>query len=408
MTPNDTQMDVLMRRYAKHATERGANTEHLDADELSAFAEGSLPAAARSQYASHLADCGDCRTLATQLVVASGSAAHAQVPASESAEQRSWWRKLTLVLSPSALRYAAFALVLLAVVGVAFVVWRQPRQRQANSDLVAKNEPHPNQTTALAPPANTESLTNTQSPASEQKALAQATPGAKVDAKPGEVTSVNPPPPPPKPVTETSASAPNSGLAATRPMEQPRTEATPSYAPQPGDYRIESRSREQQNIPGVTAGGPRRNETFEKYKTVDRVASVDIAKARDEDPGRATANQTKSETKQEEPDRARGQSNAPAAPRRSMDDKRAATRKADAAESEKDGLAPQTRSVGGRKFQRQGNAWVDVKFKSSMSVKNVTRASDDFASLDSGLRSIAQQLGGEVVVVWKGKAYRFR
>ena len=65
----------------------------------------------------------------------------------------------------------------------------------------------------------------------------------------------------------------------------------------------------------------------------------------------------------------------------------------------------QTRSAGGRKFRKQGSAWVDQKFKSSMTLKSVARGSDEFDSLDSGLRSIAQQLGGEVIVVWKGKAY---
>jgi hypothetical protein len=43
-----------------------------------------------------------------------------------------------------------------------------------------------------------------------------------------------------------------------------------------------------------------------------------------------------------------------------------------------------------------------------MSVRNVARGSDEFAALDSRLRSIAQQLNGEIVVVWKGKAYRIR
>ena len=192
-----------MRRYAKHATERSANTEHLDADELSAFAEGSLPAAARSQYVSHLADCGDCRNLASQLAIASGAAAQAQVPVSESVEKRSWWQKLTLVLAPSALRYAAFAVVLLTVVGVAFVVWRQPRR--ADSNLVAKNEPNPNQTTATAPAANTDSLTKAQPSVSERTASAHATPPSTLDSKGVDVTSVNPPPPPPaKPETETA------------------------------------------------------------------------------------------------------------------------------------------------------------------------------------------------------------
>jgi hypothetical protein len=70
--------------------------------------------------------------------------------------------------------------------------------------------------------------------------------------------------------------------------------------------------------------------------------------------------------------------------------------------------APETRSVGGRKFKRQGNAWVDSKLKSSMSIRTVARGSEEFDKLDSGLRSIAKQLNGEIVVVWKGKAYRIK
>jgi hypothetical protein len=67
--------------------------------------------------------------------------------------------------------------------------------------------------------------------------------------------------------------------------------------------------------------------------------------------------------------------------------------------------APETRSAGGRKFKRQGSAWVDTKFKTSISLKNISRGSSDYAALDAGLRAIAQQLGGEVIVVWKGKGY---
>jgi hypothetical protein len=66
---------------------------------------------------------------------------------------------------------------------------------------------------------------------------------------------------------------------------------------------------------------------------------------------------------------------------------------------------PETRSAGGRKFKRQGSAWVDAKFKSSMTLKSISRGSSEFDALDSGLRSIVQQLGGEVIVVWKKKAY---
>jgi len=69
---------------------------------------------------------------------------------------------------------------------------------------------------------------------------------------------------------------------------------------------------------------------------------------------------------------------------------------------------PATRSVGGRNFQKQGTAWVDQKYKQSMGLRTVARGSDEFKKLDGGLRTIADQLGGPVIVVWKGKAYFIR
>ena len=67
--------------------------------------------------------------------------------------------------------------------------------------------------------------------------------------------------------------------------------------------------------------------------------------------------------------------------------------------------SPQMLSVGGHKFRRQGNSWIDQKFKSSMTLKIVSRNSDEFAALNSGVRSIAQQLSGHALV-WLRSAER--
>ena len=75
MQPEDSQIDVLLKRYGRQAGS-GVPVEHLDADELNAFAERSAPAAARSRYVSHLAECEDCRKLATQLSIAAGATAN--------------------------------------------------------------------------------------------------------------------------------------------------------------------------------------------------------------------------------------------------------------------------------------------------------------------------------------------
>ena len=73
--------------------------------------------------------------------------------------------------------------------------------------------------------------------------------------------------------------------------------------------------------------------------------------------------------------------------------------------------AGETRSIGGRKFRRQQGAWVDTAYKSGQATVNVRRDSEQWRALvadEPGLRRIADALGGEVIVVWKGRAYRIK
>ena len=66
-----------------------------------------------------------------------------------------------------------------------------------------------------------------------------------------------------------------------------------------------------------------------------------------------------------------------------------------------------TRKVGGRTFENKNGAWYDRKY-TGQATTNVRRGTDDFNKLDKGLRNIANELGGTVVVVWKDKAYRIQ
>jgi hypothetical protein len=68
------------------------------------------------------------------------------------------------------------------------------------------------------------------------------------------------------------------------------------------------------------------------------------------------------------------------------------------------------RSVGGRQFVRRGGAWTDTAYR-GQATTNVRRGSDQYRALiadEPGLRAIADQLGGEVIIVWNGRAYRIR
>ncbi len=161
MSFEDTQIDVLLRRHAERASSN-AGIEHLDADELNSFAERSLPAAARSRYVSHLADCDDCRRLVSQLAISAGAIAKAEAAGAPKTAHISWLEKLGAFFRPPALRYAAFATVVVAAVSFAFLVMRQTQQNR-ESNLVAQNE-QPNQ-------AKTDST--------KSEETAKATPGAR-------------------------------------------------------------------------------------------------------------------------------------------------------------------------------------------------------------------------------------
>src|SRR5437773_12397929 len=108
MSFEDPQIDVLLRRHAERARSKAA-IEHLDADELKAFAEGYLPAAARSRYVSHLADCDDCRRLVSQLAISAGAVAKAEAAGAPATGHIAWVERLGAFVRPSVLRYGAFA-----------------------------------------------------------------------------------------------------------------------------------------------------------------------------------------------------------------------------------------------------------------------------------------------------------
>lgn len=415
-----------MRRYAKTAP-RPSVTGHLDADEISAFAEGALPLATRARYVSHLADCDQCRKQASALAISSGAVIRTEESPSPAGEGRTFWQFLVGMFALPVLRYAAFAAVVLIVAGVAFVALRRPRNE---SPLIAANEPASQQRdfavkprpeiqegTAGSKQANTE--TRSASPAqsgagNEQTAKADTatrvddapvTPGLMKEAAPAEPVTV-------APVT-----------AEKKAVQGEVAKAAPSYAPvPPGEIATQQKQEAYRVTPGSAGiSGPRQQQQ-QKLETVDKLASQDRERdaakdvARTDDLARKSGAPSSVASNQPPPSPRRVDERAKG-PMRNMENnainrnenvgraespKPNATSGADRAATEE---AQSTRSAGGRKFRKQGAAWVDQKFKSSMTLKSVARGSNEFAELDSGLRSIAQQLGGEVIVVWKGKAY---
>ncbi|HEX7296005.1 MAG TPA: hypothetical protein VF251_09660, partial [Pyrinomonadaceae bacterium] len=71
----------------------------------------------------------------------------------------------------------------------------------------------------------------------------------------------------------------------------------------------------------------------------------------------------------------------------------------------------EVRTVAGHKFTKRGRVWVDSLYNSGNATTNVSRDSEQYRSLmgdEPGLRAIAEELSGEIIVVWKGRPYRIK
>src|SRR5687767_9924728 len=159
---NDATMDLLLRKQAQRNSSVSLGGvgphAHLDPDELNAFAENSLPEAARMRFASHLADCDRCRKLATELTMSAPVATRVQPePVSATSLWSSTGQVLATLFSLPVLRFGVPALAILLLAIVAFVALRRPNSseflaRKASGDAQQQERP-----TALAPAENSTS-----------------------------------------------------------------------------------------------------------------------------------------------------------------------------------------------------------------------------------------------------------
>ena len=63
------------------------------------------------------------------------------------------------------------------------------------------------------------------------------------------------------------------------------------------------------------------------------------------------------------------------------------------------------------KGRKQGGIWIDTAYDSSKETMTLTRGSENYRALvadEPAIRTIADQLDGEIIVVWKGRTYRIR
>ncbi|MDQ3652882.1 MAG: zf-HC2 domain-containing protein [Acidobacteriota bacterium] len=430
---------------------------HLDVDELSAYAENALPAETRARYVAHLADCQQCRRIVTGIALASDVAgalekSASSTPASTAVQTNTdtmgWLAWLASLFAPRGLRYALPVLALLVTGAIIFTVMQtRPRQEsEAVIDVAAVKEVDRvgvtgNQTNTAPTDASTPTSANPAQQAESANPTASGGASKDVASKknesnapssvPNDMTANAPAPtggPPdassrvadaltatpsmaPTTTAESTARAEQTPVADEDELTRTRQADETRRAPSPQSNELADSASTSKNEPreNKTTSQPGAGGSKAQELPTSRRASPGT---RAGDPGEQVAVTDNSLNKK---DSGRAVARPPAPKRESDAASNAKSRRSAspsvAADSRAVESSVETRDVSGRRFRRQGSAWVDTAYTSATATTNITRGSEQYRALvadEPELQRIVSQLSGEVIVLWKGRAYRFR
>jgi hypothetical protein len=425
-------MDRLLRRYARlngealradqdadnDASAEASSSAHLDADEMNAYAQGALPEASRSRYFAHLADCHTCRKLVTDLTLAASVSIEgkARVASLDAVPSNSWRRWMAAIFSPPVLRYGVPALALLAVIIIAIVAMRS--QREAAS--VAQNKAESRYSAPAVAPASDSATANTaMSGTTESHANSNTASLADQQGQTQANVAATPVPVKPAPMEEDTPVVSQNTAAKSATVQSAdakdnsrelaeagrRAQGEVVFAPPPPAPQSPVLSAPAANEPSNRD----KREEPKKSKVAGKDDTDEISVSGRAAAGGAIANKTQANEDRND----MGSVAATSRPPQNQPRRRASTaaRSGPPADTstEKERSA-ETRNVGGHRFQRQGSAWMDTAYNPSLPTTNIRRGSEQYRGLvadEPGLRAIAEQLGGQVIVVWKSRAYRF-
>jgi anti-sigma factor RsiW len=389
----DKEIDALLRQsaqgetaFAPKAEIRNPKSKHLDADEISAFAESALPEATKQKYARHLADCGACRKSLSSLIrlsVAPENAAAVQSQEKYSAAAPiPWYRKL--VAFPN-LAYTLGALVLVFSGIVAYTVLRNVNNLEsAEVSQISERQPNGKGMNSGGEAAPTESYSGNTMTSNANMMMSNS---ASMNFSTGASANFSNPA---MPSSAPSAATMNSNAAVMLQKDSDK------------NVRAESKSLAPPQEPANSA------------VTQGSIAAADAAQPAakendyqlDAETQRQQPNQTQNSVAQNQtqimPDSRNVQQRAPTA--LSANEK---SRKVQDSKDDKQEKSNEPISVGGKTFKRENNVWYDSAYR-GQATTNVTRGTNEYKKLDAGLRGIAENLGGSIVVVWKQKAYRIQ
>lgn len=389
---NNNEVDLLLRALARQRSsaagqsgsdggdEKSISSDHLDADELNSFAEGLAPAPARARYTEHLSECAACRRIVVGLTQAAGIANRLEAP--EQTRGAGFWQRLSEFLSPRVLGYAIPALVLTAVIGIGFVALRQ----REGSQLVAQND-RPGEAPAVA-----QNKTD-----SGQGSAVQPQPTVQ-NGQTGPTTEA------PKERNTLEDEKLRAGQGLQKPDAKVAKVESSKDSGQPADVASAAGSR-------PYAPEPKAAEAPPPPPIINPEKSAELAKERSERREDQPRDQNEEVRVQTDDVRGPNRSRSNTAQPMSQRGAGVGSGRGLSADKNKKNADVETRSVMGRHFTRAGDAWVDTAYEYSQATVRVARGSDQFRALvadEPALRTIAAQLDGVVIVVWKNRAYRIQ
>ena len=387
--PNN-DIDLLLRQLSRRngVPVSGPEEQHLDADELNSYVANALPAAARARYTEHLADCSSCRKLVAQLSAAEGPVT---VQQTASAVAPSGLKSfLASLFSPMVLRYAVPAVGLIVIAAIGVFVFRPDQggrvaQLSEETRSVAVPVPQQEAPASSSPEVFNDGLTNR----SETKEAPQR------EAVP--------------PVTKETERAKSADDAGSR-----GDTAGASAGAAPAAPKVTAPVVVHNEAPPATATADSAKGKKEQAETAAVQAALNEPIKRDYDsrestsvvvtPGQTTRNDVQVKTAQRGATPMGGGSLA-RAPAKSRAESKSKEDSKDAEET------AETRSVAGRHFRKSAGVWIDTAYDSSKPITSVARGSEQYRALvgdEPSLKTIADELDGQIVVVWKGRTYRIR
>jgi len=386
----DKEINAILRKAGQHAATGPASaaSAHIDADMIAAFAENALPDRARPPMIQHFASCDRCRKLLSSSILlnseAGATAASSAVPAIVGETVLPWYQRL-FKMPGMALAMGAIVLTFTGV--LAFLVLQNRGDRQtAVSEVMEPQDkrggPYDSGLTGEGSSSNSTTVQTLNSNAASSNAAMSSNTAARELQPLSDSNAASNSAPPTGRVDAGEAPVIAGTDDRSRAADSVGTGAgyggagLPAAAPPPKEPAVDVAKTEADE------------KKLDNDKLNEQPKDLELAKRKEAEEQRATRD-------------------APAAAAKSGPARSGPMQMKSNQSGNRVYDMSVTRKVGGRSFNNRDGAWYDTGYHGQSTI-NIGRGTEEFKKLDGGLRSIANNLGGVVVVVWKGKAYRIQ